>query len=95
MLKLIEKLLKEWHIISRKKFKRHFPLLKYDKKYPKSYVIKRKYIYLNEGKERIFRVNRKTGKVYKIYKVYSPSLGIYIGEIGKIKGKTLVKARNW
>lgn len=89
-------LLADWHEAGRAEFERTAPNLTYDTYSPKRLIIKRKYLYLDEGTCGVWLVDRATGEVYRIKSAYGvPDKRKCLGHIDTITGADLHRLRWW
>ena len=90
----IQKLINEWHEAGRASFEARYQNLVYDRDCPKRFVIKRKYVCLDEGSGGAFLLEKATGNIYRIKSKYGvPNRKKLVGHIDTITGDDLNKYR--
>lgn len=88
-------LLAEWHEAGRAEFEQTFPHLTYDTYLPKRLIVKRRYLYLDEGTSGAWMVERATGDVFSIKAYGVPDRKKRLGHLKEITGADLHRLRWW
>lgn len=91
----LQELLKEWHEAGRADFEQRCPSLDYDTYSPKRAVIKRKYIYLDDGSSGAWILEHATGNIYNMTAYGVPDRRKHLGHVDTITGADLHRLRWW
>ena len=88
-------LLADWHEAGRAAFEQRYPHTSYDADMGKRLIVKRKYLYLDEGTSGVWMVERATGEVFSIKGYGVPDRKKRLGTLDTITGADLHRLRWW